>query len=335
MRGPDTVVDTLYAYAGMRSVTLAPDGLYLSGVRTYQKLVLDQGYWPDGGMTAPSDDALRADVEWALSFGFNGARKHQKVESSRWLYWCDKLGLMVWGEMADARDWSLGAQDHFVQEWERAMRRDLSHPCIVAWVPLNESWSVPELGVGHLAQYAFVERLSAVTRRIDLSRPVIDNDGWEHTDVTDILTIHDYTATGESLRARYADALAGGDLPPRTWGDAAIALFSRGSVYHGQPVMLTEIGGLLMIPAGTPLEQLDNLYNIYGTLRSSDELAERYADILQGVASLHFVSGFCWTQLTDVEQEKNGLLTYDRTPKIPPERIAAIHARLLPDAGAP
>src|SRR5262249_21317999 len=156
-----------------------------------------------------SDEALRADVEWILRLGFNGARKHQKIEDPRWLYWCDRLGLLVWGEMPNARAWSSEAEELLLAEWERAVCRDRNHPCIITWVPVNESMGFPGLLEDHPGQYAFLERVVAETRQLDPDRPVVDNDGWEHTDVTDILAIHDYTATGDALRERYRETVAG------------------------------------------------------------------------------------------------------------------------------
>jgi beta-galactosidase/beta-glucuronidase len=327
-QGRDTLLDAVESYAGMRDVRLRDGRLLLNGAPTFLAMVLDQGYWPDGGMTAPTDDALRADVEWCKRLGFNGARKHQKIEDPRWLYWCDTLGLLAWGEMPNARAWSPEAEERLLAEWERAVRRDVSHPCVVTWVPVNESMGFPGLEEHHPGQYAFVERVVALTRRLDPTRPVIDNDGWEHTDVTDILAIHDYTPTAAGLRARYADALRGGPLPPTVWYRDK-PLFLRGSAYRGQPVMLTEVGGFLLVPPDLPEEKRDRLYRFYGSFRTPEELLQKYRDLMRGIADLTFLAGFCYTQLTDIEQEINGLLTYDRRPKVAPEEIAAIHRALL------
>lgn len=252
------------------------------------------------------------------------------MEDPRWLYWCDRLGLLVWGEMPNARAWSVVAEDRLVVEWERAVRRDYNHPCSITWVPLNESMGFPGLREDHPGQYAFVERLVALTRRLDPSRPVIDNDGWEHTDVTDICAIHDYTATAEGLRARYRETLQGGPLPATSWGEEGegTRLFARGSGYHGQPVMLTEVGGFLMLPPHLRAAQRDSLYTYYASVRTSDELLEQYRDLMRGLRALPFVTGFCYTQLTDIAQEINGLLTDERRPKVAPEHIAALHRAL-------
>jgi hypothetical protein len=236
--------------------------------------------------------------------------------------------MLVWSEAPNARAWSPGAEEALLAEWERAVRRDYNHPCVVTWVPVNESMGFPGLEESHPGQYAFLERIVALTRRLDPTRPVIDNDGWEHTDVTDVCAIHDYTPTAEGLRRRYAGTLAGGPLPPGVWYRDK-PLFVRGACYRGQPVMLTEVGGFLAIPTDVPEERRDRLYAFYDSFGTAEELASKYRDLMEGIASLGFLAGFCYTQLTDVEQEVNGLLTYDRRPKVDPERIAAIHAELF------
>jgi hypothetical protein len=231
---------------------------------------------------------------------------------------------MVWGEMANARAWSPKAEERLAAEWRRVIRRDYNCPSIITWVPVNESWGFPGLQQSHPGQYAFLERMVAITRRLDPRRPVIDNDGWEHTDVTDICAIHDYTPTSEGLKARYQEALSGGALPMNLWLQDK-PLFVLGSKYRQQPIMLTEVGGFLLVPPDLPEAQRDILYKFYGSFNTSEELLEKYRDLMGGLSSLNFLSGFCYTQLTDIEQEINGLLTYDRQPKIDPELIAEIH----------
>jgi len=327
LRRNGELIDEVRSYAGMRTVELRDGWLHLNGDPVYLCMVLDQGYWPDGYLTPPSDDAIRADVEWTLQFGFNGARKHQKVEDPRYYYWCDRLGLLVWAEMPNARAWSPEGEERLLAEWERAVCRDSNHPSIITWVPVNESMGFPHLREGHRGQYAFLERIVAQTRQLDPTRPVIDNDGWEHTDVTDIIAIHDYSHSGERLRDRYAETLKGSPLPPATWSGSR-QIFAHGSRYHGQPVMLTEVGGFLLLP-DLPAEDLDRIYRIYDSFHTSKELLTKYAGLMEGMAALTFVTGFCYTQLTDIEQELNGLLTFDRHPKVDPAALAAIHHRLL------
>ncbi|HEY6803057.1 MAG TPA: sugar-binding domain-containing protein [Pyrinomonadaceae bacterium] len=320
--------DEVTSYCGLRKIELRDGKFLLNGKKCYLKLVLDQGYWPDGYLTAPSDEALQTDIGWTRMFGFNGVRKHQKIEDPRWLYWCDRLGLLVWEEMPNAREWSLHAQELFSAEWQRAVRRDYNHPCIIAWVPVNESMGFPGLGHEHAGQYSFIERMVRVTRRLDSSRPVIDNDGWEHTDITDVCAIHDYTPTAKKLKFRYKETLGGGQLPEKVWISDR-PLFLAGSRYRGQPIVLSEVGGFLTIPTDIPQEKRDMLYQFYASFESPEELVNKYRDLMKGIASLRFLAGFCYTQLTDIEQEINGLLTYDRRPKAPPEKFAEIHRRIF------
>ena len=318
------LLDEVESYAGLRSIKISEGRVLINNVPTFLTMVLDQGYWPQSYLAAPSDEALRADVEFAKRLGFNAARKHQKIEDPRWLYWCDRLGLLVWGEMANARAWSADAEERLLAEWERAIRRDYNHPCIITWVPVNESMGFPGLEESHPGQYAFLERMVELTRRLDPTRPVIDNDGWEHTNVTDICAIHDYTPTARELRERYRETLEGGPLPEGVWYKNK-PLFVLGARYRGQPIMLTEVGGFLAKPQDLPEEKRDRLYEFYASFENADELLAKYRDLMEGLASLGFLAGFCYTQLTDVEQEINGLLTYDRKPKLPPEQIAQIH----------
>jgi beta-galactosidase/beta-glucuronidase len=323
----NNLLDEVGSYVGLRGIELRQGKILINGKPTYLKMVLDQGFWPEGYLTAPSDEALQTDIGWVKMFGFNGVRKHQKIEDPRWLYWCDRLGLLVWEEMPNAREWSPKAEDLLSAEWQNAVRRDYNHPCIIAWVPVNESMGFPGLGLEHAGQYAFIERMVRVTRRLDSTRPVIDNDGWEHTDITDICAIHDYTPTAERITKRYQEMLTHGQLPSKVWVDKP--LFARGSRYRGQPIVLSEVGGFLAIPPDIPPEKRDLLYRFYDSFKTLEELLAKYHDLMKGIASLEFLAGFCYTQLTDIEQEINGLLTYDRKPKVPPEAIAAIHEELF------
>jgi beta-galactosidase/beta-glucuronidase len=324
----EQLLDEVKSYFGLRGIELRDGKFFINGVACYLKMVLDQGYWPDGYLTAPSDEALQTDIGWIKMFGFNGARKHQKIEDPRWLYWCDRLGLLVWEEMPNAREWSLRAEELLSAEWQRAVRRDYNHPCIISWVPVNESMGFPGLAHEHTGQYAYIERMVRVTRRLDSSRPVVDNDGWEHTDITDICAIHDYTPTAKKLKVRYRETLGGGSLPVKVWISDR-PLFARGSHYRGQPIVLSEVGGFLTVPSDVPAEKRDLLYQFYDSFESPEQLLEKYRDLMRGIASLKFVAGFCYTQLTDIEQEINGLLTYDRQPKVPAEKIFEMHRRIF------
>jgi beta-galactosidase/beta-glucuronidase len=316
-------VDTVRSYFGMRQLRVEGNAVLLNNRPYFQRLVLDQGYYPEGLLAAPADDALRADVEWAKRFGFNGVRKHQKVEDPRFLYWCDRLGLLVWGEMANAYEYTPAAEAALVDEWQRVVQRDYNHPSLVVWVPFNESWGVPSLRQDP-AQVAFVRRVVGLTRRLDPTRLVVDNDGWEHTEATDLCTVHDYTPDGEAFYERYRAAGAG--LPP-AWDRHPIYLDEAAA--DGKPLLFTEVGGYLVPPPGVPAGDRDPIYRAYGNVGSGGELLERYRGLMGGIARLGHAAGFCYTQLTDVEQEMNGLLTFDRQPKVDPRAVAAVHRRLF------
>ena len=305
------VLDVVDSYFGMRKVEVRDGKVYLNNNPYYQRLVLDQGYFPDGLLTAPTDDDLHRDIELAKEMGFNGARKHQKVEDPRWLYWADTLGFLVWSEMANAYRYSPEYVRRITNEWQEAVRRDYNHPCIVAWVPMNESWGVPHL----LTDRTQVEHLLAMyhlTRSLDASRLVVSNDGWEHAH-TDLMTIHDY---------RDAKTLAESYTSPESVIAAEPAgrpAYVPGFAYRGEPILVTEFGGIAF-------DSEDEGWG-YSTVANAEELLERYGTLISALLESDPVQGFCYTQLTDVEQEVNGLLTYDRRPKADLVRIRKITAQ--------
>jgi hypothetical protein len=279
--------------------------------------VLDQGYWPDTLMTAPSEEALRRDVELAKAMGFNGVRKHQKIEDPRYLYWADRLGLLVWGEMPSCYRFTHDSVERVVREWTEVLDRDYSHPCIVVWVPFNESWGVPDLAAKPAHQNC-VQALYHLTRTLDQTRPVIGNDGWEAT-ATDIIGIHDYDSDPRRLLARYGPNIEVSDILGRR-RPAGRMLTVEGHPHRGQPFMLTEFGGI-----ACPDRRDKGSSRVWGydLTRSPAELQRKYAELLEAVHRIELFSGFCYTQLTDTFQEANGLLYADRTPKFPIRAIAA------------
>jgi beta-galactosidase/beta-glucuronidase len=308
------VLDEVTSYTAMRSVAISRDRFMLNGRPYHLRLVLDQGYWDDSLMTAPSDDALRRDVELAKAMGFNGVRKHQKIEDPRYLYWADKLGLMVWEEMPSAYRFTAKAITRMVQEWTEVIDRDYSHPCIVVWVPFNESWGVPNLMSTQSHRNA-VEALYHLTRTLDSTRPVIGNDGWEAA-ATDIIGIHDYDADPEKIRARYSDKTQ--DLFDRRRPGGRI-LTLDGYPHRGQPIMLTEFGGIAYVRD----QKAQGGTWGYSSAAGQQELADNYRKLLAVVNGTVMFSGFCYTQFADTFQEANGLLYADRTPKFPIEQICA------------
>jgi beta-galactosidase/beta-glucuronidase len=309
------VLDTVNSYTAMRSVAINRDRFMLNGRAYPLRLVLDQGYWPDTLMTAPSDDALRRDVELAKAMGFNGVRKHQKVEDPRYLYWADTLGLLVWEEMPSAYRFSPKAITRMVREWTEVIERDYSHPCIIVLVAFNESWGVPNLTLTQAHRNA-VEALYHMTKTLDSTRPVIGNDGWEAS-ATDILGIHDYDSDPDKLGARYAVT-----DPVRTLFDqrrpGGRILTLDGFPHRGQPIVLTEFGGIAYDPCATVGPTWG-----YSRAHTAESFLELYHRLLWVVNNTFMFSGFCYTQFADTFQEANGLLCADRTPKVPLEQIYA------------
>ncbi|MBD2497399.1 glycoside hydrolase family 2 protein [Nostoc sp. FACHB-280] len=311
------LLDSVQSYTAMRTVSIQRDRFMLNGRPYYLRLVLDQGYWPDSLMTPPDDDALRRDVELVKAMGFNGVRKHQKIEDPRFLYWADVLGLLVWEEMPSAYRFTPTAVERMTREWTEVIKRDVSHPCIVAWVPFNESWGVPNL-VETAAHRNYVLAMYHLTKTLDPTRPVIGNDGWESTD-TDILAIHDYDKKPERLAHRYRPDIKISDLFERSRPGGRILTLDN-YPHQGQPVMLTEFGGIAYAPIDHP--HADQAWG-YENCSNISELEMKYAALLETVNDIELFSGFCYTQFTDTFQEANGLLYGDRTPKFPIEAIRA------------
>lgn len=293
-------LDRIDSYFGLRTVAVRDGRVLLNGQPYIQRLVLDQGYFPGGWYTAASDADLRRDIDLAKAFGFNGARKHQKIEDPRWLYWADRLGFLVWAEMPDFHQHSSQAEQRLLAELEAAIERDNDHPCVVAWVPMNESFGF-QRPLQNRVVATLLERLYRLAHRLDGTRPVVSNDGWEHA-LTDLCTLHDYGAPAE-LRRRY-NTLAttldpqGRPLPP----------YLPGYHYRGEPVLVTEFGGVALEGSGG--------WN-YREVANAEEFGRIYAEMIDALLQGP-VEGFCYTQLTDIEHERNGLLTFDRRPKIEP-----------------
>ncbi|MCC7007388.1 MAG: glycoside hydrolase family 2 [Acidobacteria bacterium] len=307
------LLDTVQSYTALRSITVDGDRIILNGRPYGLRLVLDQGYWPETGLTPPGDNALRKDVELAKAMGFNGVRKHQKLEDPGYLYWADRLGLLVWGEMPSAYRFTQDSTQRTTREWMAAIGRDYSHPCIVAWVPFNESWGVPNLPLNE-AERHYVRALYHLTRTLDPTRPVVGNDGWESV-ATDIIGIHDYDGDPERLARRYrADEILPRLFKRERPGGRLLVL--EGERHADQPIILSEFGGISIV------DRSDRTWG-YSHASSSSALADRYAALLRSVRSLGLFSGFCYTQFADTYQEANGLLFADRTPKFPIEAIAA------------
>ena len=308
------IADQVDTYFGMRKIEIIRGCVTLNNSPLYQRLVLDQGYWPDGLLTAPSDDALRRDVELTLAMGYNGARKHQKFEDPRYLYWADKLGLLVWGELPSAY-WLRDSQKrNMMRDLSEAIKRDYNHPCLITWVPINESWGVPFIQTQREAQQ-LADALYHMIHALDGTRPVSVNDGWEQT-CTDLVTIHDYTGWPESLTDAYQDR------ERLLNGNSGLWKLTTAVDYDnlGKPMLLTEYGGIAMAKdAG------GGNWGYNGSEKDEAAFFKRFEAITQAFKHLPGFSGYCYTQLTDVFQEVNGLLDMDRNPKVSLEEIRRIN----------
>jgi hypothetical protein len=320
LRRGGEVVDRVRSYFGFRQVAVESGRVRINGRPVYLKMVLDQGYWPESTLTPPSDEAIQYDIRMTKEMGFNGVRKHQKLEDPRFLYWADKMGLLVSSEAANAYLFDDAYAARFTREWMESVARDYNHPSIIMWVPINESWGVPN--VRDARQQQHLKALYSLTHSLDGTRPVIDNDGWEHTDSTDLFAIHDYARNGELLYARYKDLGRPGFGVP----DNARAALIPGFQYNGAPVLLSEFGGIAYIPEGhqVPPES----WGYAGVEKTSESALSRLRGLYDAIARIPAIAGVCYTQLTDVEQEVNGLMTYDRKLKFDSKTLREIQSVL-------
>jgi hypothetical protein len=316
--GDGQVIDRVESYFGLRRVEARDGRVLINGIPTFLRLVLAQNYWPESHLAAPSTEALRREVELAQELGFNGVRIHQKIEDPRFLYWCDRLGMLVWAEAANAYVYSDRAAQMLMREWLAAVERDYNHPAIVTWVPLNESWGVPDLDRSP-AQRDFVRALYHMTKALDETRPVIANDGWQHA-VGDIFGVHDYTGDAAIMRERYADRSA----VERTFREVRphhFALLGAGGAHKDEPIVISEFGGLSFVP------EAEADWFGYGQYASAEALLARYEELATALLASSALAGFCYTQLTDTEQETNGLLDAGRRPKFDMVRLRDINSR--------
>jgi beta-galactosidase/beta-glucuronidase len=318
-----TVIDRARSYAGLRSVAIDGRAVLINGQPVFQRLVLDQGYYPDGIMTAPDDETLRRDIDLAIAAGFNGARLHQKVFEERYLYHTDRAGFLVWGEFGD---WgaNLGAATgtsqpfgtSLVAQWLEAVERDYSHPSVVGWCPLNETRE--ELGDRMTILDDVTRAMFLATKAADHTRPVLDTSGFSHrVPESDIYDSHNY---GQDPQA-FAEAMGGlGDGKPwvnRGKEDAACSV-----AYRGQPYFCSEFGGIWWAPGAQ-----EGSWG-YGTRPASEqEYLARFEGLVTALLNNPDMFGYCYTQLTDTYQEQNGVYRFDRSPKLPPERLSAIQQR--------
>lgn len=310
----DKVIDTAYSYFGIREIAVKADKILLNGEELYLKLILDQGYWKESHLTPPSEDSLIKDIEKVLAFGYNGIRKHQKVEDERFLYWCDVKGVLVWSEMANCYNFDDISLQNFTNEWIKVVKQNYNHPSIITWVPINESWGIPEVSICEKEQN-FANTLYYLTKAIDNTRPVISNDGWEHT-ISDIITIHDYKQDDELLYEQYTDKEKK-VLNNLEEYNGKHRLFANGYRYEGQPVIMSEYGGIAI--------NSEEGWGYGKQVKDEKELVERLTKLTKAIKNIPYITGYCYTQLTDVQQEINGLMDEKRNCKIEPSIIRNIN----------
>lgn len=311
-----TVTDKVLSYAGMRKVHIEGNRIFLNNEPVYLRLVLDQGFYPDGVWTAPSDDALKHDIELSMAAGFNGARLHQKVFEPRFHYWADKLGYLTWGESAS---WGANINNplsarNFLTEWEETVVRDRNHPSIIMWTPFNETWEHPEDREAAREACRMVSDVYELTKNLDY-RPCHDVSGNYHV-VTDVFSVHQYMQNPDDLKAW---------LAPVDGHVRQTDLEHREVEYDGQPYLVDEYGGIKWVDGQEYSEISWGYGDAPKTLEEFYERLEALTDVILGYGH---ICGYCYTQLTDVEQEQNGIYNYDRTPKFDMEKIRAVFSKV-------
>jgi len=305
----DILIDKVNSYFGMRKVHTEDGKVYLNNRPYYLKLVLDQGYYKDSLLTSPNDEALIKDIELAKKMGYNGARLHQKIEEERYLYYADKLGFLVWGEMPSTATYDESYHKDIINEWVNVIERDYNHPSLMAWVPLNESWGVSQINHDK-GQQNYALSLYYLTKSLDPTRLVISNDGWELV-TTDIFAFHNYSH-GQidelDKQKAYENNLLNLENILKS-KPAGRNMYANGFKYEGEPVLLTEFGGI-------SFNKDNNNGWGYTNVNTQENFIKEYERLLNAINKSEVIAGFCYTQLTDVEQEVNGLLNYDRSLKV-------------------
>ncbi len=311
--------DHVSAYFGMRKVEVVRGQVLFNNTPLYQRLILDQGYWPETLLTPPSDEAIKKDIELTLAFGFNGARKHQKIEDPRYYYWADRLGLIVWGEVPSAYDFADETVRNLAQTFLGFIDRDFNHPCIIAWVPLNESWGVRQI-YADKRQQAAGRMLYHMAKAADGTRIISTNDGWEQV-TTDICALHDYAAEKAVMAMHFQSR----EHVEKTACDWRMAYANCETPTGNEAFIVTEYGGIAFATIGAQgaMGGMET-WGYHEKVTDEDEFLKRFQGVTDAVRELDYCQGYCYTQLTDVMQEINGLTMPDRTPKIDPQKIRAL-----------
>ncbi|HIU76708.1 MAG TPA: beta galactosidase jelly roll domain-containing protein [Candidatus Pelethocola excrementipullorum] len=310
--------DLVASYFGMREIRIDGPNVLLNGEPLYQRLILDQGYWKDSQLTPPDEEALIKDIDKIMELGYNGLRKHQKTEDERFLYWCDVKGMLVWSEAPSSYVYTDYSVELFIKEWIDIVKQNYNHPSIITWTPINESWGMPKIETNRTQQH-FSEAIYHITKSLDSGRPVIVNDGWEHT-VSDIITLHDYDQSGEDMLEKYInyhDEI----MDTRKYHCHNKSAFANGFEYKGQPVIISEYGG-------TAFVNDEDGWGYGDKVSSEKEFLERFEALTMAIKKIPYVCGYCYTQVTDVQQEVNGLMDIHRNFKADARAIKEINERV-------
>ena len=305
--------DRVHSYFGLREIAFDGDKFMLNGRSVFQRLVLDQGFYPDGIYTAPTDEDLKKDIELSLSCGFNGARLHEKIFEERYLYYCDKAGYLAWGEYPG---WGV---DHssaeavyaILPEWIEEINRDFNHPSIIGWCPMNETWPFED----RMQKDDVLRLIYRTTKAIDPERPCIDSSGWFHVE-TDIFDVHDYNQDPADFKKKYDTIMETGEI--YDWTNE-VNHFNR-QKHKGEPAFVSEYGGIQWT-------DFKEAWGYGNEPKSLDEFYERFKGLTDALLDNTKMFALCYTQLTDVEQERNGLFNYDRSPKFDAAKLKEIMSR--------
>lgn len=309
-------IDEVLSYFGMRDIAIDGTNILLNGIPLYQRLILDQGFWKDSYFTPPNEEALSTEIDKILALGYNGVRKHQKTEDERFLYWADMKGLLVWSEAAATYEFNDNAVRNFTQEWMEIVQQNYNHPSIITWTPFNESWGVPGIK-NDAAQQQFTEAIYFLTKSLDKTRPVIVNDGWEHT-ISDIITLHDYEESSEDFLERYGKHMDE-ILDNALYHSMSRSAFAFGFTGRDKPVIISEFGGIAFTGGDG--------WGYGNRVDHKEDFIRRFDAITTAIKKVGRICGYCYTQVSDVQQELNGLLDADRNYKLEPAIIREINVR--------
>jgi beta-galactosidase/beta-glucuronidase len=328
------IVDSIESYAGLRSITIEDKAVKINDEVIFQRLVLDQGYYPDGILTAPSEEALLADITLSIEAGFNGARLHQKVFEERFLYHADRLGYIVWGEFADWGSGHMGPLEgehqkpnsDYITQWLEVLERDYSHPAIVGWCPLNETW---QNITDEITMLDDVTRgMFLATKAMDTTRPVLDTSGYSHRVLdTDVYDSHNYTQDPDKFAEENAGSAEGKpfrNAPSERFWLRNSANLEWSLPYMGQPFFISEFGGIWWNPDARPDE---DSWGYGDRPKSIEEFYDRFERLCSILLDDENMFGYCYTQLTDVFQEQNGIYRFDRSTKFDMDLIRKIQQR--------